>query len=88
MENPNATTRAYWRERQRIWRAANPDKARQTNHRWRAANPEKVRESDRRWYAAHKLPSCKPGKRHAWEDDRCRRCRVERRAGHLRKDKP
>ena len=36
-------------ERNRKWRAANPEKVREYNRKWCAANPEKVREYNRKW---------------------------------------
>lgn len=35
-------------ERVRRWRAANPERVRETLRKWRAANPQKVREYNRR----------------------------------------
>ena len=40
-------------ERNRKWRAANPEKVREYNRKWCAANPEKVREYKRKRYAAN-----------------------------------
>lgn len=36
-------------ERNRKWRAANPEKVREYNRKWCAANPEKVLEYNRKW---------------------------------------
>ena len=40
-------------ERNRKWRAANPEKVWEYNRKWCAANPEKVREYNRKWCAAN-----------------------------------
>lgn len=40
-------------ERNRKWRAANPEKAREYKRKRYAANPEKVREYNRKWCAAN-----------------------------------
>ena len=40
-------------ERNRKWRAANPEKVLEYNRKWRAANPEKVLEYNRKWCAAN-----------------------------------
>ena len=40
-------------ERNRKWRATNPEKVRECNRKWRAANPEKMREYKRKQYAAN-----------------------------------
>ena len=42
------------REKDRLWRLANPEKARERDRRKRLANPERARESNRRWYAKHR----------------------------------
>ena len=48
-------------ERNRKWRAANPEKVRECNRKWRAANPEKALEYNRKWRAANpeKVRECK-----------------------------
>ena len=40
-------------ERNRKWRAANPEKVLECKRKRYAANPEKVREYNRKWYAAN-----------------------------------
>ena len=40
-------------ERNRKWRAANPEKVLEYNRKWCAANTEKVLESNRKWRAAN-----------------------------------
>jgi hypothetical protein len=42
-----------WRETDRAWRAANPERKRETDRAWKAANPEKQREAARAWKAAN-----------------------------------
>ena len=42
-----------WRETDRAWRAANPERKRETDRAWKAANPEKQREAERAWKAAN-----------------------------------
>jgi 5-methylcytosine-specific restriction endonuclease McrA len=41
------------KERQRLWRLANPERCRENRQRWREANPEKRAEADRRYRLAH-----------------------------------
>ena len=38
-------------EKSRLWRAANPEKKKQSNKNWQSRNPDKKRESQRKWEA-------------------------------------
>lgn len=60
-------------EAMRLWREANPEKARENARRCREAHPEKVREHNQRWYAANAEKAKEASRRrHAANPERVR----------------
>ena len=51
--NGHRECRACSRERIRVWRRVNPDKARKHRQTWKQANPDKVREYSQMWRRTH-----------------------------------